>query len=98
MLRKETDKKSGKTKLTFQLSSDHPHAASSVVGDFNGWDPTANPLRKRSNGMFSTSVLVEPGKRYAFRYVYDGTAFFNEGDADAYEAGGFGAENGVVLT
>lgn len=98
MIRKETVKKSGHTKVTFVLPADHPQAASAVVGDFNDWDADANPLRKRTNGTYSTSVTVEPGGRYAFRYLFDGSQYFNAGDADTYEVGVFGAENGVVHT
>ena len=55
----------GKVKITFAL----PDAGESVsvVGDFNGWDPCATPLRKRSNGTRSATVVLAPGQRYSFR-------------------------------
>ena len=60
----------GHTKVVFSL----PDAGEpvSVVADFNGWDPTAHPLRKRSNGMRSVAVMLPPGTWTRFRYVSGG--------------------------
>ena len=48
----------GHTKVVFSL----PDAGQPVtlVADFNGWDPTAHPLRKRSNGVRSVAVMLPP--------------------------------------
>ena len=40
----------GTVRVTFTLPAREPAGAVSVVGNFNGWDPFAHPLRKRSNG------------------------------------------------
>ena len=101
MIRKQLVKKTNQVKVTFALPQDHPHAQASVVGDFNAWDPTANPLKRRSNKTCSTSVVLDPDKRYAFRYVFrydDGENWFNDEDADAFEPSVYGSENGVILT
>lgn len=37
-------------KVRFVLSQDAIDGKVSVVGDFNGWDPFAHPLRPRRNG------------------------------------------------
>ena len=98
MIRKQPIKKTNQVKVTFVLPADHPHADSSVVGEFNDWDPTANPLRKRSNNTYSAAVVLDAGKRYAFRYIHNGETYFNDEAADAYEPSGFGTENSVVTT
>ena len=70
-----------------------PNAASvSVVGDFNGWDPLAHPLRRRANGTRSVSVTVRAGTTLHFRYLADGGMWF---DDDSVPAGG-GADRAVT--
>jgi 1,4-alpha-glucan branching enzyme len=91
-------KEGGGVKLTFALSlSDTPHPVS-VLGDFNDWDPHAHPLRKRSNGTRSTSVVVAAGRCIAFKYLADGGTWFHEPDADRQEPNEYGELNSVVET
>ncbi|MBN1261269.1 MAG: isoamylase early set domain-containing protein [Anaerolineae bacterium] len=96
MIRRDNVKGSDKLKVTFILGEDSP--AASVVGDFNNWDPLVNPMKRRSNQKFSTSVILEPGKRYVFRYLAEGGGWFNDEDADAQEPNEFGGHNSVLLT
>lgn len=81
-------------KLTFSLDLDRPV---SVVGDFNGWDPAAHPLKPRTNGKRSAVVTLPPGSRAAFRYLAEGGHFFDDPEADGYEDNGYGGTHGVVL-
>jgi hypothetical protein len=66
-----------------------------VMGDFNQWDKTLNPLDDPDgDGMWEAVVPIEAGfHKYVF--VVDGTHRCPEG-ADAYEKGPFG-ENGILL-
>ena len=80
-------------KVTFTLTSE---ALVSVVGDFNGWNPLAHPLKQRTNGTRSVAVVFPPGSRTAFRYLEDGGRFFDDPDADALEDNGWGASHGVL--
>jgi 1,4-alpha-glucan branching enzyme len=56
-------------KVNFVLPTDAVAGKVSVVGDFNGWDPLAHPLRPRRNGTRSAVVTLPPGHRFAFRYL-----------------------------
>ena len=56
-------------KITFALPLADCDQPVSVVGEFNGWDPHAHPLKKRSNGTRSVSVELEPGRSYRFKYL-----------------------------
>jgi hypothetical protein len=78
--------------VTFALFVDHPV---SVVGDFNGWDPFANPLWPRDDGARAATVALAPG-RYAFRYLAEGGRFFDDPEADSIEANGIGDSHGVL--
>ena len=80
----------GHTKVVFSL----PDAGQpvSVVADFNGWDPTAHPLRKRSNGGRSAAVTVPAGATLHFRYLAEGGHWFDDDTA------GTPSPAGVTLT
>jgi 1,4-alpha-glucan branching enzyme len=96
MIKRSTGKDG--VKLTFTLSlQDTPHPVS-VLGDFNRWDPHAHPLKKRSNGTRSVSVVVEGGGAYAFKYLADGGTWFNDIEADDFPANEYGEVNSLVRT
>ena len=61
-------------KVSFVLPQDAIPGKTSVVGDFNGWDPLAQPLRPRANGTRSAAVTLPPGRRFAFRYLAEAAA------------------------
>jgi nuclear transport factor 2 (NTF2) superfamily protein len=42
------------------------------------------------------SVKLDPGQRYAFRYIDEAGRWFNEDDADAYEYNEFGETNCII--
>jgi 1,4-alpha-glucan branching enzyme len=54
-----------------QFSVWAPNAAQvAVIGDFNGWDPRANPMRGSDSGIWSVAVpKVRPGALYKFHVV-----------------------------
>ena len=70
-------------KVTFVLSTVDWGEPVSVVGDFNGWDPLAMPLRKRSNGTRSASIELPSGESYQFRYLAEGGIWFGDPEADS---------------
>jgi hypothetical protein len=88
----------GEVKVQFVLPEERLHGKVSVVGEFNDWDPTALPLRKRANGTRSASIVLETGRRYAFRYVGEGDRWYDEETADSAEPNGLGGWNSVVVT
>ena len=74
------------------------HKKISVVGDFNNWDQEANRFKKtNSKGTYTVSVRVPVGREYQFRYVADGTHWFNESKADKQIPAPFAnTENSVI--
>lgn len=85
-------------KVQFVLPSESAPGKVSVVGDFNGWDPGAHPLRKRSNGTRSVSVSLPAGRRYAFRYLGEDGHWLDDEQAHGFEPNGVGGLNGIVST
>ena len=80
--------RNGKVRVTFALPRDVPSGAVSVVGDFNGWDPYAHPLRRRTNGTRSASVTVAAGRTLHFRYLAEGGIWFDDEAASHTDAQG----------
>jgi 1,4-alpha-glucan branching enzyme len=68
-----------------------------LVGDFNGWDKAANPMKRQKNGTFAASLSLECGREYQFRYLLDGDRWENDWQADKYLRNEFGGENSVVI-
>lgn len=78
--------RSGSVRVTFVLPATEPAGAVSVVGDFNGWDPYAHPLRKRSNGVRSVVVTIPAGSTLRFRYLAEGGIWFDDETATTRDA------------
>lgn len=97
MVKKESLKRTNQVKLTFVLPLNADGRKVSVVGDFNRWDPTANPLVKRNNGTMSSSVTLASGQKVRFRYFAADGEWFNDEQADAYEASVHGSDNCVAV-
>ena len=43
----------------------------SVVGDFNGWSRTVNPMTCTGYGVYSAEMTIPTDRRYRFRYLVD---------------------------
>ena len=84
-------------KVSFVLPGDDPRLPAAVAGDFNGWDQTADPLRRRSNGTASAVVSLEAGQACRFRYYGAGGHWFNDDTADGYEPNVHGSTDCIVV-
>ena len=92
--------KSGKTcKVTFELPAEASRGVKKVclVGDFNNWDTTSHVLARNKDGLFSITVTLQQGREYEFRYLMDDERWENDWAADAYEPGGLGQDNSVII-
>ena len=82
-------------KVTFKFKTEAENLA--LVGDFNGWDENANPMKKAKDGTFSVTVEMESGFEQQFRYIADGKIWHNDEAADKYVTSSLGNENSVVI-
>lgn len=96
MLKKSYSKGVEKCRVWFYLPADVDAETACLVGDFNGWDHNANPMKKKKDGTFYTSFLLEAGKAYQYRYFLDGERWENDWEADYYAPNDMGTENSVV--
>jgi len=73
-------------KVTFTLPKAAVSKANSVclVGDFNGWNKSVNPMKRLRNGDYTVTMELGRGREYEFRYLIDGTRWENDWYADKY--------------
>lgn len=84
-------------KVSFVLPVEVVDQPVSVVGDFNGWDPLAHPLKKRSNGTRSVSVELEPGSTYQFKYLVGDGSWLTDPDTESVDNGHGGVDSVIAV-
>jgi 1,4-alpha-glucan branching enzyme len=82
--------------VTFELQPEGSVQMAALCGEFNDWDPTMHPMKRRKDGCFSVTLSLPAGQQYRFRYLLDGKHWTNDATADAYVANPFGSEDSVV--
>lgn len=87
-------------KVSFRLDAAEVSGVKKVqlLGDFNNWDKSAEPMTALKSNDFTATLELEAGKEYQFRYLIDGSEWKNDPEADALVANDFGEENSVVST
>lgn len=104
MLKKQVVKSRNVVKVTFaiqkeELPEDIEVETLNLVGEFNDWDETADPLAlHKKEKAYRTTIELEPGRAYQFRYLINGHHWCNDWEADEYTPNEFGADNCIVVT
>ncbi|KPK78510.1 MAG: glycoside hydrolase [Gemmatimonas sp. SM23_52] len=96
MLKKSYSKKGGSCRVTFELPAELSAQTVSLCGEFNEWDRTAHRMQLRKDGRFSTTISLQPGRAYRFKYLVDDERWQNDWAADGYVANEFGSEDSIV--
>jgi 1,4-alpha-glucan branching enzyme len=98
---KKRSAQTGKTKtkvLTRKVSFEFPAPEAQevyLVGNFNNWDISSNPMKKDKKGVWKTAFSLEPG-RYEYRFLVDGN-WQNDPSCCDCVANEFGSENCVRI-
>jgi 1,4-alpha-glucan branching enzyme len=96
MPRKNYSKTGRFCRVTFELSPRVNSQRAALCGEFNEWDQAVNPMKQRKDGIFSTTVSLQAGRTYRFRYLLDGHRWENDQAADAYVPNDFGTEDSLL--
>jgi 1,4-alpha-glucan branching enzyme len=98
-LKKQYLKKNTSCKVTFSFPREAAGSAAqvSLVGDFNGWNKDAIPMKKLKNGGFTATLTLQANKEYHFRYFLDGERWENDWNADKYVPNRHGSDDSVVV-
>lgn len=81
--------------VTFKIPKETRATTAHLLGEFNDWDPTKNPMKRMKDGSFSVTVAL-PSGTYRFRYLLDGERWENDWQADNYIPNEYGGEDSVV--
>ncbi len=98
-IRKQYLKSRPVCKATFRIPEEMGSSAESahIVGDFNNWTFFSTPMEKLKSGAFKTTLELEPGREYQFRYLLDNKIWENDALADRSVPTPFGdSENSVI--
>jgi predicted flap endonuclease-1-like 5' DNA nuclease len=101
MIKKEFSKAGKVCKTTFTLPKEAVVNAKEVflLGEFNAWN-VEKPvvMKKQKDGSFATTIELESGRTYQFRYLIDQKTWENDWNADDYQpVAPFGVYNSVVF-
>ena len=101
MIKKQYLKTKEVCKVTFRIPPEIGKSVKSVsvVGEFNNWSPTANPMAKLKSGAFKTTIDLPNGKEYQFRYLLDKDNWQNDTESDKFVPSPYGdSNNSVIIT
>lgn len=90
--------KKGIVKITFELPPDISAQQAVVVGEFNNWDPSATPMKRKKDGSFSAALNLESGKEYRYKFYLDGSRWENDPNPDRLVANNFGTQDSLITT
>jgi len=80
--------------VTFVFSPGSRIKQAFLVGDFNAWNVTDDPMQPLSDGTFRKTKRLPTG-RHEYKYSADGI-FWNDPDAEAQALNSYGTLNSVI--
>ena len=80
----------------FVYEAQQPVSSVSVAGTFNGWSPTANPMRPNAERRRWTLSLELPVGRHAYKFVVDGSRWIVDPKNPRTEDDGAGNVNSIL--
>ena len=87
-------------KVTFRLPAKSANNSrnANIVGEFNGWNETATPMKRLKDGAFVATLELDPGREYQYRYLLDNEIWETDTQADKLVPTGLGeGDNSVVV-
>ncbi len=96
MLKKNYTKSGRSCRVTFKVPAEIEAETIALLGDFNAWDAESTPLKARKDGTYSTTISLEAGQDYRFRYLLDSDRWANDEAADQEVANRFGTLDCVI--
>jgi 1,4-alpha-glucan branching enzyme len=96
MVQKKYPRKGTQVRVTFELPATDGRSVA-VLGDFNGWQPDALPMKlRKKDGVFTAAADLPQGATYQFRYLVDGQEWVTDHEADGVVMSPFGQPNAVL--
>ncbi|MCR4784128.1 MAG: isoamylase early set domain-containing protein [bacterium] len=100
-INKNFTKSGNKCRVTFKLMPETVLRLGAenvvLVGDFCDWKVEAgSEMRLLKNGAFSTTITLETGRDYLFKYVINGSVWENDDQPDAWVNDQSGNSNSMI--
>jgi len=101
--RSTPSRRAGKTRtpktvqVVFTLPAEIYADEVALCGEFNDWHSDDIKLRRDDSGRWHTTVTLEPGRAYRYRYLLDGERWENAWDADRYDPNPYGGDDSVLI-
>jgi 1,4-alpha-glucan branching enzyme len=96
MVKKSYSKTKSSCRVTFEMPQQENAKKVALCGEFNNWDPKANPMKQRKDGRFTTTVSMPAGRSYRFKYLVDNQRWENDSAADSYVTNEYGSEDSLL--
>ncbi len=96
MIKKNYSKTGKSCRVTFKYIPEKPVRSVSLCGEFNDWNDTKNVLTQRKDGSFSTTISLEAGKDYRFKYLIDSERWEIDHSVDETVRNEYGTIDSVV--
>lgn len=84
-------------KVTFSLPPEIEAEVIALCGEFNDWSSDDVKLARDPQGRWRTTISLEPGRSYRYRYLLDGCRWENDWNADDYVPNAYGGDDSVVV-
>ena len=82
--------------VTVRLTLDAPAAAAvAVVGDWNDWNPTAHPMKRR-DGKWEIVLELQRGRSYQYQFLVNGDTWIPDPNGLIKVENGFGGMNSLL--
>ncbi len=89
-------KKSGTVTVSFELPAAVEADEIALCGDFNNWSSSTTKMKRAKSGIWRTTLRLQTGHSYRYRYLLDGTHWENDWSADGYVRNPYGSDDSVV--
>lgn len=83
-------------RITFTVPAELGARHAELIGEFVGW--TSLPMDRDPTGRFSVEIFVQPGRRWRYRFLLDGTTLMNDPAATEFASDANGDYVSVIRT
>jgi 1,4-alpha-glucan branching enzyme len=94
---KRRSTREGKVTVTFEVPGTIWTESIHLVGDFNNWDTDNLVFQRNWKGDWTIEQELDAGRRYRFRYLFDGNHWGNDWHADGHIDNPDGCDDSIVV-
>ncbi len=97
MIKKRVSPNRDKITVIFEIPGSIWAERVNLVGDFNHWDTESLPFKLGRDENWYIELELDVGQSYRFRYLFDGSHWRDEWQADKYVPNPHGGYDSIVV-